>query len=192
MARSLASLLSSEEPSRRGRSSRRYSTPSRGTRANAKRERFERVDKVVASWQREQDQRAGPLPYRKADHLLSKGERALWHPLFLAVKGKYRLFCKVRLADVVCCPPDRKDERQWFRKIGRYHVDFVICDPQTTQPLLVVELDDRRHRETGRRSRDEFKDAVLAAAGMPIYRIRTQSAYDVEELKQQIERRLHP
>ena len=41
----------------------------------------------------------------------------------------------------------RWDERYWFRRISRYHVDFVICEPRTTEPLLVVELDDRRHRE---------------------------------------------
>ena len=33
-----------------------------------------------------------------------QGGGAVWYPLFGAVKGKYRIFCKVRLADVVCCP----------------------------------------------------------------------------------------
>jgi hypothetical protein len=128
------------------------------------------------------------LPYRRAPGLLSKGERAVWYPLFRAVKGKYRIFCKVRLADVVCCPRDHRDERRWFRKIGRYHVDFVICEPRTTAPLLVVELDDRRHRERPRKDRDDFKDAALRAAGMPVYRIRAQQAYDSTELARNIER----
>ncbi|MBC7784722.1 MAG: DUF2726 domain-containing protein [Burkholderiales bacterium] len=126
------------------------------------------------------------LPYRRASRLLSKGEWAIWHPLFHAVRGKYRIFCKVRLADVVSCP--RKSERYWFRKIGRYHVDFVLCDPRSTMPLLVIELDDRGHRQPKRKAHDEFKDAVLRAAGVPIYRVPAQQAYDPAELSDSIER----
>jgi very-short-patch-repair endonuclease len=110
-------------------------------------------------------------------------------PLYHAVRGKYRIFCKVRLADVVCCPRGQADERRWFKKIGRYHVDFVICDPKTTAPLLVIELDDRRHRERRAKARDEFKDAVLRAAGMPVYRLAAQQAYDVVELQETIAQR---
>jgi hypothetical protein len=128
------------------------------------------------------------LPYRRTSCLLSKGERALWYPLYRAVKGQYRLFCKVRLADVVCCPRERRDERRWFRKIGRYHVDFVICEPGTTAPLLVVELDDRRHRARRRQEIDAFKDDVLRAAGVPVYRIAAQQAYDPVELTQNVKR----
>jgi len=131
------------------------------------------------------------LPYRRTEHLLSRGEQALWFPLYQAVKGKYRLFCKVRLADVVCCPRKHPDERTWFRKIGRYHVDFVLAEPKTTAPLLVVELDDRRHRQRVRQERDEFKDRVLRAAGVPIYRVQAQAAYAPDELAREIERLLN-
>jgi hypothetical protein len=132
------------------------------------------------------------LPYRRAPALLSKGERAFWYPLFRAVKGKYRLFCKVRLADVIHCPSSRRDERKWFRKIGYYHVDFVVCDPSTTAPLLVVELDDRTHHEQARKDADAFKNEVLRVAGMPLYRVAVQRAYDPAELARNIERLIHP
>jgi len=128
------------------------------------------------------------LPYIKASSILSKGERAFWHPLFRAVKGRYRVFCKVRLADVICCPRDFVDERRWFKRISRYHVDFVICEPRTTSPLLVIELDDRGHDLPSQRFRDDFKDAALRAAGVPVYRVRAQIAYDPIELAQNIER----
>jgi hypothetical protein len=127
------------------------------------------------------------LPYRKTSALVTPGEHGIWYSLERAVQGKYRLFCKVRLADVVCCPQEDSNEGYWFRKIGRYHVDFVICDLITTAPLLVIELDDRRHREHLRKMQDEFKDAVLRAAGVPVCRIAARAAYDVEELKLRIE-----
>jgi hypothetical protein len=134
---------------------------------------------------------SAPLPYIRATALLTKGERAFWHPLLRAIDGRYRLFCKVRLADVVRCPPDRRDEGRWFRKIGRYHVDFVVCDSKTTAPLLVIELDDRGHRERIRRDRDSFKDAVLKAAGIPILRVPAQHAYDAAALKAEVCRLLN-
>jgi very-short-patch-repair endonuclease len=127
------------------------------------------------------------LPYRRRSHLLSQGERAVWYPLYYAVKGRYRLFCKARLADVVTYPRGR-----WFKRIRGYHVDFVVCDPATTAPLLVVELDDRSHRSVEAQERDRFKDEVLAAAGVPILRVRAQQAYDPVELREAIEQRLRP
>jgi len=152
-------------------------------------DRFARVEATVKKWEAQRTLDAQPLPYRRAECLLSKGERALWYPLFQAVKGRYRIFAKVRLADVVSCPKDNVDEWRWFRKIGRYHVDFVICEPETTAPLLVVELDDRSHGSTPRgRERDEFKDSALRAAGVPIYRIPAQQAYDPKEIAENVER----
>ena len=132
------------------------------------------------------------LPYRRQRSLLSKGERALWYPLYRAVQGKYRIFCKVRLQDVVCAPADARDENYWFKKIRAYHVDFVIAEPETTAPLLVVELDDRSHRSQRAAERDRFKDAVLAAGGVPVIRVKAQQAYDPLELAEEIGRRLRP
>jgi very-short-patch-repair endonuclease len=69
-------------------------------------------------------------------------------------------------------------------------VDFVICDPETTRPLLVIELDDRSHRDKAaqRRGFDAWKDQALRAAGMPAYRAPTREAYDVRELAETVER----
>jgi hypothetical protein len=126
----------------------------------------------------------GPMPYRRAKRLLSQGERAFWYPLYKAVEGRYRIFCKVRLADVVDVPA--RGERYWFRRIRGFHVDFVLCDPETTAPLLVVELDDRSHRSDRVREQDAFKDEVLRAAGLPVYRVPCEEAYDPAELAERI------
>lgn len=128
-----------------------------------------------------------PLPYRACEAILTDGEKGLWEPLHLATDGKYAIFAKVRLADVIECPRERRDQRRWFRKIGSYHVDFVICESHTTRPLLVIELDDRRHRSPDRQRIDAFKNRALAAALIPIYRILAQQAYDPLELRNQID-----
>jgi hypothetical protein len=132
-----------------------------------------------------------PLVYRRCNHLLSPGERAFCHHLYQAVKGRYRIFCKVRLGDVIEAGVERGDrwnERRLFRKIKGYHVDFVLTDPETTEPLLVIELDDRSHGWSRQGRTDRFKDDVLKIAGMPIYRVRCRPAYDPISLAGDIER----
>lgn len=127
------------------------------------------------------------MPYRRAKSLLSQGERAAWVPIYLAVKRRYRLFCKVRLLDIVECPPTKFNQPNWFKPIRGYHVDFLLCDPDSTEPLLVIELDDRSHQTARSKERDRHKDAVLKAAGIPILRVRAQQAYSTDELRQQID-----
>jgi hypothetical protein len=163
-----------------------------GNRRNRRKNIAATIERWQAAEKRVQTSSAAtePPPYQRAPRLLTEGEYAFWVPLFHAVKGKYRIFCKVRLADIVCCPEQRKDERFWFRKIGNYHVDFVICDPETTRPLLVIELDDCSHRDgtAQRRGFDAWKDEALRAAGMPVYRAPTREAYDVQALADVVER----
>lgn len=141
----------------------------------------------ATAWANRHSLRSARMPYRKAAGILTKGEQALWHPLIIAVAGKYCLFSKVRLADVACCPDYRLNARTWFRRIANYHVDFVLCDLRTTAPLLVIELDDRSHFRLRQIKRDKFKDDVLRTAGVPIYRIPAQQAYDPIELGVYIE-----
>ena len=63
---------------------------------------------------------------------------------------------------------DYKDRTQ-FRT---YYVDYVICDPKATRPLLVVELDDPTHNREKAKERDVRKNAVLKDAGIPLVRIK--------------------
>ena len=167
----------------------------RSGRFNSRRDRRKNIVATIDRWRDAESHASLPsaakpaLPYCRVQGVLSKGERAFWVPLFQAVKGKYRIFCKVRLSDVICCPSEHPEEPRWFRKIGRYHVDFVVCEPDSTYPLLVIELDDRSHRGSDRnRKLDEWKDEVLRAARLPVYRVPARKAYDVLELAQTIDR----
>jgi hypothetical protein len=180
---------------------RRRSAAYRGPRGNKRfgsfsnrRERWKNIEATLGRWREEEKVRAispnlatSALPYCRAEGVLTKGERAFWLPLYHAVKGKYQIFCKVRLADVVCCPVGQPDEKNWFRKIAHAHVDFLICHPDSTRPLLVIELDDRSHRNPVQEYRDEWKDEVLRAARLPMYRVPAREAYDLPELAKTIE-----
>lgn len=132
------------------------------------------------------------LPYRRKDYLLSQAERSLFGVLAEAVGDHYLIFAKVRLADLVWLPKGTESRQGHFNRVQSKHVDFVICDRAAIRPLLCVELDDASHVQASRQTRDEFVDSALRAAGLPIIRIRAAKAYNMLELRSQIEKAITP
>lgn len=125
------------------------------------------------------------LPYRLRGPLLSRGELFFFLTLRRAVAGGYIITFKVRLADLVTC--DVADWDAGFgHMIARHHLDFVLCDRETTEVLLAIELDDRSHRKLARKRRDRFVTAALKAAGIPLLRVRAAARYDSQVLDRKI------
>ena len=52
-------------------------------------------------------------------------------------------------------------------------LDFVICD-KSSNPICVIELDDKTHLRESAKTRDAKKDKALGAAGIPIIRIKVE------------------
>lgn len=126
------------------------------------------------------------LPYYAKEFLCSKGEQAFYRVLMHAVPAGMGLSMKTRLSDVIGCTAEGW-KSGWGAKISQKHVDFVVIDPLTTAILLVIELDDKTHRQADRQTRDVFVDEALAAAGVAILRVPAAREYDLEELRDRIE-----
>ncbi|QDS94646.1 Topoisomerase DNA binding C4 zinc finger [Roseimaritima multifibrata] len=125
------------------------------------------------------------LPYRVRDNFLSAAELAFYRVLEQAVGQTYSINNKVRLWDVLYVP--RSDEsRKYENKISSKHLDFLLCDPITMQPVLAVELDDASHDRKDRQDRDAFLDQALATAGLSILHITAARTYSIAEVQQQI------
>lgn len=131
-------------------------------------------------------QRAFPLPYRPRRALLSRGELAFYRALVPAVGDRWTTSVKVRLADVIWCPPSERKTAHGAR-VSQKHIDFVLYDRETTEVVLAIELDDRSHGRPERRERDSFVDEVLAACGVVLIRVRAVATYDVSALQTRIE-----
>ncbi len=125
------------------------------------------------------------LPYRLRDNFLSAAELAFYRVLEQAVGQSYSINNKVRLWDVLYVP--RSDEsRKYENKISSKHIDFLLCDPTTMQPVLAIELDDASHNRKDRQDRDAFLDQALAAASVSILHIKAARTYSIAEVQQQI------
>lgn len=127
-------------------------------------------------------------PYEAADLLLTPTERKFFRVLLEAAAPELHVFAKVRLADVIRTERGlpRHVWRRAFNRICNKHVDFVACDPETFQVLLVIELDDPSHDTDAARKKDRFKDDALAAAAIPILRVPTQRGYAVREIREDL------
>lgn len=127
--------------------------------------------------------------YEPQDALLTPAECSFFGVLEQVAGSQFRLFAKVRLADIV--KPAQRDNRSRrqaaLNRITSKHVDFVLCNKKGFHIVGIIELDDKSHRRADREDRDDFLDAALQQAGIPILRIPARSSYSTNELRNQID-----
>jgi hypothetical protein len=127
-------------------------------------------------------------PYQKADSLFSPAERSFLGVLERAVGGQCRVLGKIRLADIIS-PISGLSKSEWqkaFNRISPKHVDFGLCKKDDLSLVCAIELDDRSHKKSDRKSRDDFLENALKAASIPLIRMAARPSYNVQEVRSQI------
>ena len=133
-------------------------------------------------------------PGYRLTHLLTPAELSFYGVLTQPVGEDWRVFSKVRLADVIT-PEKGLSRSRWqsaFNAISSKHLDFLLCDPADCSPSLAVELDDKSHQRRSRQKRDRLVDDACQSAGLPLLRIKAARTYVVADLRRQIEDALTP
>ena len=130
--------------------------------------------------------RDGPLPYERRGVLLSPAEINFLRSLQLAVREDWLIFSMVRLADIIKVRPRTRKFQSWNSRIQGKHLDFVLCDLETLDVKLAIELEDMAAATDGGR-RDRFVNTALAAAGVPLLRVRVQEKYETAVLRKDLE-----
>lgn len=126
---------------------------------------------------------ATDYPYVRVEGLFTENERRFLGVLEQAAAPN-RVFGKVRVADVLTVRKGLLQGRRGaLNRLTQKHMDFVVCHPHDLSILYVVELDDKTHDRTDRRARDAFLNHALAAAEVPLVRVKSRSTYGVAELR---------
>lgn len=125
------------------------------------------------------------LPYALGEGLFSPAERSFLGVLDQAVDGRFRVFAKVRVADVVSVAkgtpkPLRQKAFNW---ISAKHFDFVLCSLGDLKPVCAIELNDKSHEQAERKGRDKFLEDACAAAGFPLIFFPAQSGYALADVR---------
>jgi hypothetical protein len=130
----------------------------------------------------------GKLPYEKRPKLVTKAELRFYKSLSKAVQDDWAIFAMVRIADILVVTKGAPKRRTWLNKILAKHIDFVLCDPSTLEPMVAIELDDSSHQRKDRQERDEFVDHAFESAGLPLVRFPVRSSYHAREIREIIDR----
>jgi very-short-patch-repair endonuclease len=123
------------------------------------------------------------LPYEKRRALFTQSERKFFMALQQATGTQWEIFGMVRLADLIRVRSKTPKFQGWQNRIHAKHIDFVLCDPQSLEVKLAVELDDATHQRAERQARDAFVEAALEASELPLLRVPVAPDYDIQQLR---------
>ncbi|MEL7498156.1 MAG: DUF2726 domain-containing protein [Planctomycetota bacterium] len=129
----------------------------------------------------------GKLPYIARGQLVTKSELRFYKSLVKAVQDDFEIFAMVRIADLLRVESGNTNRRKWLNKILAKHIDFVLCDPGTLEPMVCIELDDPSHNRRDRIERDIFVNQAFESAELPLLRIPTQPQYRAREIRELID-----
>lgn len=122
-------------------------------------------------------------PYGRRESFLSPAETDFYFSLSQQLEGQAVICPKPAVRELLYVTGKAgRHSGTYFNWISQKHVDFVLCDPDSMQPVCAVELDDASHQRRDRRRRDRFMDKAFGAAGLPLFHVPCQSSYPRREL----------
>lgn len=152
----------------------------------------EAIDKIVdfisdLLFEKEEETSKIEYPYELVNEFLSPAELNFFFNLKAVVGDSAHIFSKVKLGDLFYAKAgDYGKNRCYMNRIDRKHVDFLLCDNKTLEPILGIELDDKTHQRSDRQERDDFVNHVFKAAHLPLLHIPVQRGYTASDLKSQL------
>lgn len=135
--------------------------------------------------QRQYNHPALRMPYQLKKPLFEPDERNLLGLLQQAVGNKYRILSKVRLADVieVTAIPRRAPWYRAHNRISAARFDFLLCHPETLDPVCAIEMEPATDANA-------FLDELCQTVGLPLARLRPETARAYDEVCAAIEKAL--
>jgi hypothetical protein len=126
------------------------------------------------------------LPYVLGQSLFSPAQQAFLPVLERAMGRGYRVYGKVRVADVLGVRPrlDRRVRRRALDRLGQYRFDFLVCTAESGTVVCAVNLSPRSR--LGRRPARNRLDRICDAARLPFVRFREADRYSVVEVEEQV------
>jgi hypothetical protein len=129
--------------------------------------------------------RHADLHFERREFLFSPAERSFLGVLDQALGVQFRVFGKVRIADVLATTKSASRSARTIglnKTVGK-HFDFVVCDAATLSVVCAVELDDKSHARDDRRSRDAFVEHACRTSRLPLMRIAARKSYSLADIR---------
>jgi hypothetical protein len=125
-------------------------------------------------------------PYEKRGSLLNSTELKFYKALQAAIGGSWTLLTLVPLHELIHVKADTPGASQWREKLSGQQLDFVLCNNDSLEVLLAIELNDPPPSNASAAPLG-FMPSALAAAGIPLWRVTVAESYDKIELRKQLD-----
>ncbi|MDA9557010.1 DUF2726 domain-containing protein [Vibrio sp.] len=125
------------------------------------------------------------IHYKQKGTILTQQESTLLNALIQAVGKHGIVLSKIGTHHIV--QPNSQKKKQnliGFNRISRNHFDFVICDPQTMKPKVVLEFDDGKPLDKKKIERQVLIKHICQTASLPLISVNVKHSYQVSRLKQ--------
>jgi very-short-patch-repair endonuclease len=124
-----------------------------------------------------------PRRFTAKNSLLTPAEKD-FHRVLMRAVPEAPIFPKVRVADVIDAAERYSGD---FLRISQKHFDWVLCDPNSYEPLAIIELDDSSHHWSQKqRKNDETKNEAAQEANIPLLRFKCCRSYNEENIRTRI------
>jgi len=127
--------------------------------------------------------------YEKKEYLLTQNEKFFYKVLKDAIKDKDIIIQTQVVLYNIIRPIKDKNFYYYFDKIKAKSIDYVLLD-KDFKILLCIELDDYTHKQNNRIKRDTFINKIFFEANVKLLRIKANSYYNVDTIKELIENKL--
>lgn len=125
--------------------------------------------------------RGEEMPYRLKKYFFNRSEQEFFRILSEQLdRERYAIFPKVRLGDFIEVDKPKGERLKYWNYIRSKHIDFLIWDIKRGKLSLAIELDGASHRSDRVRERDERKDRLYEAVGLPLVRVQVGSDFNTE------------
>lgn len=127
----------------------------------------------------------GAHQYRLNRTILNANEVAFLNALNAAVGDQAVILAKVNMLNVVNAN-DTVNKKQRFiatNRISRLYFDFLVCDPRTLQPRVVIELDNGKPLNKQKVERETILIKVCKSANLPLIGASVKHSYQVSRLR---------
>ena len=122
------------------------------------------------------------LPFGLRSQMLSEPKALMYRALVASAAADAVVFAKVRLSDFLFVAGGGDDLKHAI-KMDRKFVDFLLCDPFSMQPLLVIELGMPVSDGEKQKTRDPFITRALKTSGIKLLKVEARQSYPVRELR---------
>ena len=138
------------------------------------------LDKEEKTEKREKSKEDIGQHFRMKERFFTKSEYMFFQELEKQNNGKYHIFSKVRMEDIVEVKSelDYKVKRAKRNYIKSRHIDFVLVDKETGSVVKAIELDGKSHSTEKQKRSDEVKNQILRGAGIDLVHVRVGESFE--------------